>query len=87
MKYELKFSAKTVQDGTTEHFLVKLGTSATDTTSFSQTLIGDGSADNSYSAKNYSASFTVAEDGDYYLGFHYLTPKTDIFKWPGHRRY
>lgn len=75
VKYELKFSAKTVQDGTTEHFLVKLGTSATDTTSFSQTLIGDGSADNSYSAKNYSASFTVAEDGDYYLGFHYLTPR------------
>ena len=74
-QYELKFSAKTVQDGTTEHFLVKLGTSKTDTTAFTQTVLANGTADNTYSAKSYTATFTVAAEGDYYIGFHYLTGK------------
>ena len=74
-QYELKFSAKTVQDGTTERFLVKLGTSKTDTTAFTQTVLANGTADNTYSAKSYTATFTVTADGDYYIGFHYLTAK------------
>lgn len=72
-KYELKLAAKTVYDGTTENFVVKLGTSASDTASFTQTVLDNGKADNSYTAANYTVSFTVESDGDYYLGFHYLT--------------
>ncbi len=74
-QYQLTFSAKTIQDGTTENFLVKLGTSASDTTTFSKILISDGKANNSYYATQDTATFTVDADGDYYIGFHYLTAR------------
>ena len=72
-QYELKLAAKTVYDGTTENFVVKLGTSASDTASFTQTVLSNGTADNSYTPSNYTVKFTVENDGDYYIGFHYLT--------------
>ncbi len=71
--YELKFKAKSVYDGTTENFLVMLGTSSADISTFTKTIIADGSVNKSYPATEFSTTFTVEADGDYYLGFHYLT--------------